>query len=79
MDEEPVLVAAVAEEGVEDGAGAELHVDTPWPGYERMTVQEIRRRLASEGPAAAGAVKLYEAAGRRRRSVIEAADRRLAG
>ena len=47
VDEEVVLVAAVAEEGAEDGAGAELHVDEPWDAYDEMTAAEIRDRLAA--------------------------------
>jgi len=35
-----VLVAEVAEEGAEDGAGAELTVEPPWDGYDRMTAAE---------------------------------------
>ena len=77
VDEEPVLVAEVAEEGAEDGAGAELHVDAPWDGYDRMTAADIRDRLTAASAAEAAAVELYESAGKSRRSVLDAAGRAL--
>jgi hypothetical protein len=77
VDEEPVLVAEVAEEGAEDGAGAELNVEAPWDGYDRMTAADIRDRLRAASPAEAAAVELYESAGKSRRSVLDAADRAL--
>jgi|SRR5215212_2363445 len=77
VSEEPELVAEVAERGAEEGAGAELHVDEPWPGYAGMTAAEIRDRLRAGGPAAAAAVRLYEAANKGRSSVLEAAGRQI--
>jgi hypothetical protein len=77
VDEEVVLVAEVAEEGAEDGAGPELHVDEPWDAYDEMTAPQIRDRLAAADPALAAAVNLYEATHKSRRTVIEAAERAL--
>jgi hypothetical protein len=77
VSEEPELVAEVAEEGAEEGAGAELHVDPPWPGYDSLKAADIRDRLRVEGPEAAAAVQLYEAANKGRSSVLEAAVRTL--
>ena len=77
VDEEVVLVAEVAEEGAEDGAGAELRVEAPWDGYDGMTAADIRDRLAAASPVEAAAVELYEAAGKNRRTVIDAAARAL--
>jgi hypothetical protein len=77
VSEEPELVAASAERGAEDGAGAEVHVDEPWPGYGEMRAADIARRLRTEPPAVAAAVSLYEAAGKGRSSVLEAAARRV--
>jgi hypothetical protein len=77
VDEEVVLVAEVAEEGAEDGAGAELHVDEPWDAYDEMTAPEIRDRLAAADPVLAAAVNLYETTHKSRRTVIEAAERAL--
>ena len=77
VDEDPVLVAESAEEGAEDGAGAELTVEPPWEGYDRMTAADIRDRLAAATAAEAAAVELYESAGKNRRTVIDAAARAL--
>jgi hypothetical protein len=77
VSEEPELVAASAERGAEDGAGAEVHVDEPWPGYGEMRAADIARRLRTEPPAVAAAVSLYEAAGKGRSSVLEAAARKV--
>ena len=77
VDEEPVLVAEAAEEGAAEGAGAELHVEPPWDGYDQMTAADICDRLAAATGAQAAAVELYEASGRSRRSVLDAAERAL--
>jgi hypothetical protein len=75
VSEEPVLVAEVAEAGAEEGAGPEIHVDEPWPGYDRMTAAQIRTQLRSSPQAVAAAVTLYEASRKGRTSVLEAAAR----
>jgi hypothetical protein len=75
VDTEAVLVAEVAEEGAEEGAGAELTIEPPWDGYEQMTAADIRDRLAAASPAEAGAVELYERTHKNRSSVIEASER----
>ncbi len=79
VDQEVVLVAESAEEGAEDGAGPELHVEPPWDGYDQMTAADIRDRLAAASPAEAAAVELYEATGKSRRTVLDAAERSLRG
>jgi hypothetical protein len=76
VSEEPELVAEVADRGAEEGAGAEVHVDEPWEGYDRMTAAAIRGRLRMEGTAVAATVRLYEAAHKGRSSVLEEAGRR---
>jgi hypothetical protein len=78
VDEETVLVAEVAEEGAEEGAGAELRVEPPWEGYDEMTAADIRERLVAATVVEAAAVELYESTGKNRRTVIEAAARSLA-
>ena len=77
IDEEPELVAESAETGAEDGAGAEVEVDEPWPGYDEMTAPDIEERLQVEGPEAAAAVSLYEASHKGRASILEAASRTI--
>jgi hypothetical protein len=79
VDEEPVLVAEAAEAGAEEGAGPEVHIDPPWDGYDRMTAADIRDRLAAATLEEAAAVELYEAAGKKRSSVLDAAANALQG
>jgi hypothetical protein len=75
-DEE--LVAEVADPGAEDGAGAELHIEEPWPGYRRLSAAEIIDRLAAQDEAALSVLVLYESANRARTTVLRAAERELA-
>jgi len=75
VSEEPELVAEVAEEGAEHGAGAEVRIEEPWPGYDGMTAADIKDRLVAEPPEVAAAVKLYEASKKGRASVLEASSR----
>jgi hypothetical protein len=77
VDEQVVLVAEVAEEGAEDGAGPELRIDEPWEGYDKMTATQINSRLAAATAELAAAVQLYESSGKSRRTVIDAAARAL--
>jgi hypothetical protein len=79
VDEEPVLTAEFAEEGAEDGAGPEIHVEEPWEGYREMKASAVTARLASATPAEMAAVQLYEASHRNRRSVLRDVERRLRG
>jgi hypothetical protein len=77
VSEEPELVAEAAETGAEEGAGAEVAVDEPWPGYDEMTASDIEDRLVTEGAEAAAAVSLYEASHKGRAAVLEAASRTM--
>jgi len=77
VSEEPELVAETAETGAEDGAGAEVDVNEPWPGYDEMTAPDIEERLQVEGPEAAAAVSLYEASHKGRASILETASRTM--
>jgi hypothetical protein len=77
VDEGVVLVAEVAEEGAEDGAGPELEVEEPWENYDRMSAEKIGDRLAVASREAVAAVQLYEAVMKSRDSVLEAAETRL--
>ena len=76
IDTEPELVGEFAEAGAEEGAGAEIHVDEPWDGYRRMRVTDIRDRVAVAGPEELAVAQLYEVTHRRRRSVLDAVERR---
>jgi hypothetical protein len=77
IGEEPELVAESAETGAEEGAGAQVDVDEPWPGYGEMNAADIEDRLLTEGPEAAAAVSLYEASHKGRASILEAASRTM--
>jgi hypothetical protein len=79
VDEEVVLVAEVAEEGAEDGAGPELRIAEPWDGYDRMAAVEVCDRLTAASAELAAAVELYESTRKSRRSVLDAAGRALRG
>ncbi len=77
VSEEPELVAATAEPGAEDGAGAGITVKEPWTGYGQMNARDVidRARLASVAELAA--ISLYEARHRARRTVLVAVERQL--
>jgi hypothetical protein len=79
VSEEPELVAEVAERGAEQGAGPEVHVEEPWPGYNRMTAADIKARLHAAPKSLAAAVSLYEASRKGRSSVLQAATRAMGG
>ena len=77
VDEGSEKVAEFADPGAENGAGAELHVDEPWPNYRRMTAKEIVDRLEASDEAEIAVVRLYEATHRKRRDVMRATERVL--
>ncbi len=77
VDPDEELVAEFADSGAEEGAGAELRVDEPWPGYRRMTAKEITDRLAAVSAEEVAVVRLYESTHRKRRDVLRATDRAL--
>jgi hypothetical protein len=77
VSREPELVQEVAEPGAEDGAGAAVTVNEPWPGYARMTAKQVIERLVDATPAELAAVQLYESINRDRQTVRAAAERNL--
>ena len=77
VDDSPVTVAEFGGDGAGEGAGAQVRVDPPWEGYDDLKAGDIGKRLGDADREVAAAVALYESMGRGRRSVIEAADRRL--
>ena len=54
-----------------------LQGDEPWPGYDGLTVDEVRAALA-EDDEHAGAVRVYERAHKNRAGVLAAVERELA-
>lgn len=77
VSEEPELVQELAEPGAEDGAGASVRIDEPWPGYARMTAKQVIERLTDATAAELAAVQLYESINRDRQTVRAAAERNL--
>lgn len=71
------LVESVAEAGAEDGAGAQIHTDAPWDGYDALRAADVVDRIAGAQVAELAAVQLYERAGRRRQTVLDAVEREL--
>lgn len=69
VDSEPMLAY---EAGPGDDVGAELHVDPPWDGYDRMRAADIVDRLRVADEATRAVVRLYEAQGKGRSSVLAA-------
>jgi len=77
VSEEPTLVEEVAEPGAEDGAGAQVNVAEPWPGYRRMSARDVLNRLDAASPEELAAIQLYERSHRARQTVLNQAERRL--
>ncbi len=77
VSEEPVVVEEVADPGVEDGAGAQIHIEEPWDGYRRMHASEVIARIDTATAAELAAVNLYESAHQARQTVLQAVERQL--
>ena len=77
VSEEQELVEEFAEPGAAQGAGAEIHVDAPWDGYEQMSAKQVIARFATADPAELAAVQLYEGRHRRRQTILNAVEREL--
>lgn len=77
MDDSDELVGEFAERGAEDGAGAQIMLDEPWPGYDAATAEAVTNELAGADAAELAVVELYELAHKARKTVLEAASRRL--
>lgn len=77
VSESAELVEEFADPGAEDGAGAEVRVAEPWEGYRSMRAAEIIDRIASASSAELAAVELYEFSGRKRKTVLAAAESAL--
>jgi hypothetical protein len=69
VDSEPALAY---EAGPADDVGAQVHVDAPWDGYDRMRAADIVDRLRAADEATRAVVRLYEAQGKARSSVLAA-------
>jgi hypothetical protein len=63
----PVMVEPLAE----DGASAQISVDPPWDGYDKLRAADIVARLGSADVAELTAIELYETTHRKRRTVLD--------
>ena len=77
VSEQAELVDAVAEPGAEDGAGAQVNVSEPWDGYRQLKAADVINRLSSASSEELATIELFELFGRKRRTVIAAAQREL--
>jgi hypothetical protein len=75
IEAEVELVEELAEPGAEDGAGAEIHIEPPFDGYDRLKAGDVVARLATADAAEIAAIVLYETMHRRRSTILAAADR----
>jgi type IV secretory pathway VirB10-like protein len=76
-DDVDEVVAEFAEAGAEDGAGPELHLEAPWEGYDTQNVETVNARIVGAGAAELALLELYEQSHKHRKTVLEAAQRRL--
>jgi hypothetical protein len=77
IEVEEELVGQFAEQGAEDGAGAEISVVEPWAGYASMNASAVVDRLAAASPAQLAVVELYENGHKARKSILAEVQRRL--
>jgi hypothetical protein len=77
VSEEPVLAAEFAEPGAEDGAGAQIHVKEPWPGYGELNAKDVIARIGSSDRAELAAIELFESTNQKRQTVLLAVERQL--
>ena len=77
VSSEPELVGEFAEPSAEDGAGAEVHIGEPWPGYRHLKARDVIARLPGASREELAAVELFERAHANRKSVVAAAQRAL--
>jgi outer membrane biosynthesis protein TonB len=77
VSQDAELVEEVAEAGAEDGAGAQVNVAEPWDGYRQLKAADVIDRLSGASSEELAAIELFELFGRKRRTVIAAAQREL--
>lgn len=77
VETEVEVVAERADPDATDGAGAQLKIDEPWPGYDNLHADEIIAAIATAGPAELAVTDLYENTHKRRRTVLAAVEQQL--
>lgn len=68
------LREAEADAGGEGGPGAEIRVDEPWPGYDKLGAGVIVDRLIGADAATRAVVRLYEGSHRNRQTIVRATE-----
>jgi hypothetical protein len=66
--------APVASAGPDTGAGPEIHIEPPWPGYDEMALDEVLARLAGADETLVAAVRLYESGHESRQAILLATE-----
>ena len=79
VSQESELVEERADPGVENGAGAQIRVAEPWPGYTALAAPDVVARIAVADAAELMAVRMFETANRGRGSVLSAIEDKLRG
>ncbi len=77
LPEDDQIVAEFAESGAEEGAGAQLNVEEPWPGYAEMNAGTVIARIDQADAAELALAELYEQTHKKRQTVLKAAAKRL--
>jgi hypothetical protein len=62
-----------AETGGRDSVGAQVHLDEPWPGYDKMGLEEVLTRLQGASDVELAVVRAYEREHEARQAVLLAA------
>jgi hypothetical protein len=70
VDDAPVL----AETEGAASPGAEIHVDTPWTGYDEMKAADVVDRVRVSDPSVKAVVRLYEQQHKKRKSILAATE-----
>jgi hypothetical protein len=71
---ETEAAAQVASSGPDTGAGPEIHVEAPWPGYDDMPLDAVLARLEGADAAVVAAVRLYEGTHESRQAILLATE-----
>jgi hypothetical protein len=77
IEAEEELVAESADAGAEEAPGAQISVAEPWEGYRGMKADEVIARIEQAPREELAVIQLYEGMNRRRKTVLDAAERRL--
>lgn len=77
IDDVDEVVAEFADPGAQDGAGAQIDLGEPWEDYDSGTAEVVIARITDSDAAQLAVLELYEQNHKARKTVLEAASRRL--